>query len=93
MLFIVCAKDRIVNNALNALRLEYGLRFGYTDESRHEFAWITDFPLLEYNDEEKRFFAAHHPFTRPNPDDLETFLTKKIRRAWPRCEPSPTTLF
>ncbi len=74
MLFILCGKDTIVNNALSALRLEYGLRFGYTDTSRFEFLWVTDFPLLEFNEEDKRFYAAHHPFTRPHPEDSATFM-------------------
>lgn len=80
MLFILCGKDKIVNNALSALRDEYGRRFGYTDHSRYEFLWVTDFPLLEYNDEEERFYAAHHPFTRPNPDDLEKFLQQSDQK-------------
>jgi len=76
MLLLMCGKDTMVNNALSALRLEYGKRFGYTDESRNEFLWVTDFPLLEFNDEDERFYAAHHPFTRPHPEDLQMFLEK-----------------
>jgi aspartyl-tRNA synthetase len=74
MLFMVCAKDTITNNALSALRLEYGLRFGYRAKDRHEFLWVTDFPLLEFNDDDKRFYAAHHPFTRPHIEDLGVFM-------------------
>ena len=81
MLFLLCGKDTMVNNALSALRLEYGERFGYTKKDRHEFVWVTDFPLLEYNEEEKRFFAAHHPFTRPHADDLEKFLKASDRES------------
>jgi aspartyl-tRNA synthetase len=76
MLFLICAKSTVVNNALSALRLEFGERFGYTDKSQDRFAWVTDFPLFEYNDEDKRFYAAHHPFTRPHPDDLEAFMKR-----------------
>ncbi|MSP18157.1 MAG: aspartate--tRNA ligase [Bdellovibrionales bacterium] len=76
MLFLMCGKDTMVNNSLSALRLDYGKRFGYTDESRNAFLWVTDFPLLEFNDEDKRFYAAHHPFTRPHPEDLHLFLEK-----------------
>lgn len=77
MVFLICAKDTIVNNALSALRLEYGERFGYTDKTQDRFAWITDFPLFEYNEDDKRFYAAHHPFTRPHPEDLDLFMTKE----------------
>jgi len=77
MVFLICAKDTVVNNALSALRLEYGGRFGYTDKSQDRFAWITDFPLFEYNEDDKRFYAAHHPFTRPHPEDLDLFMTKE----------------
>lgn len=73
MVFLLCGKDTIVNNALSALRLEYGKRLGYSKEG-YDFLWVTDFPLLEYNDEDGRFYAAHHPFTSPHLDDLNTFL-------------------
>jgi aspartyl-tRNA synthetase len=76
MLFLVCAKDTVVNNALSALRLEYGARFGYTKKTAYEFLWVTDFPLLEFNDEDKRFYAAHHPFTRPHAEDIHRFMEK-----------------
>jgi aspartyl-tRNA synthetase len=74
MVFLICAKSTVVNNALSALRLEYGERFGYTNKNEDRFAWVTDFPLFEYNEEDKRFYAAHHPFTRPHPDDLKLFM-------------------
>lgn len=74
MLLMVCGKQKIVDNSLNALREMFGDRLGYTDKSKHALAWITDFPLFEYDDQEKRLFAAHHPFTAPHPEDLEIFL-------------------
>ncbi|NBX75421.1 MAG: aspartate--tRNA ligase [Proteobacteria bacterium] len=76
MVFLICAKSTVVNNALSVLRLEYGERFGYTDKTQDRFAWVTDFPLFEYNEEDKRFYAAHHPFTRPHPEDLDLFMNK-----------------
>lgn len=76
IVLLVCASETVVNNALGALRLEYGKKFGYVDEKRWEFLWVTDFPLFEYNEDDKRFYAAHHPFTRPNPDDLSNFMEK-----------------
>lgn len=73
MLLMVCAKPSVAETALGALRIEFGNRFGYVDRG-HRFCWITDFPLFEYSEAEGRFAAAHHPFTRPHPNDLETFL-------------------
>jgi aspartyl-tRNA synthetase len=77
MILMVCAKEKVVNNALGHLRLVYGKKLGYTKEDQFSFLWVTDFPLYEYNDEDKRLYAAHHPFTRPNEEDLQTFLTSK----------------
>jgi len=77
MVFLICAKSTVVNNALSALRLEYGDRFGYTNKEEDRFAWVTDFPLFEYNEDDKRFYAAHHPFTRPHPEDLDLFMNKE----------------
>ena len=74
MVLMVCASPKITNNALAFLRDEYGKKLGYTQTDTDRFAWITDFPLFEYNDEDKRLYAAHHPFTRPMASDLDTFL-------------------
>lgn len=76
MVFLICAKASVVNNALSALRLEYGEKLGYTKKETDRFAWVTDFPLFEFNEEDKRFYAAHHPFTRPHSDDLDSFMKK-----------------
>jgi len=76
IVLLICAKSTVVNNALSALRLEYGERFGYTDKTQDRFAWVTDFPLFEYNEDDKRFYAAHHPFTRPHPEDMDLFMNK-----------------
>lgn len=74
MLLMVCASPRVVNNALSFLRDEYGKRLGYTDTTKDRFAWVTDFPLFEFNEDDKRFYAAHHPFTRPAAADQEMFM-------------------
>ncbi len=74
MVLLVCAKEKIVNNALGHLRIAYGNKLGYTKFDQFNFLWVTDFPLYEYNDEDKRLYAAHHPFTRPHEEDLEVFL-------------------
>jgi len=55
---------------LGALRLEMGRRLGLIDEKGYSFLWVTDFPMFEYSEEEKRHVAMHHPFTSPHPDDV-----------------------
>jgi aspartyl-tRNA synthetase len=55
---------------LGALRLEMGRRLNVIDESTDALLWVTDFPLLEYSEEEKRWTAVHHPFTAPRPEDV-----------------------
>ncbi len=80
LLLMVCSTPSVVNNSLSFLRDEYGKRFGYADLTKDNFVWITDFPLFEYNDEDKRFYAAHHPFTRPAEADLPKFLAASSKK-------------
>jgi aspartyl-tRNA synthetase len=68
-------KPKVVYDVLGALRLKVGRELGLIDESQYKFAWVIDFPLLEYDEEEKRYVALHHPFTRPNDEDLPYFDT------------------
>ncbi len=72
---------KVVADVLGNLRLKIGRELGLIDESQYKFAWVVDFPLLEYDEEEKRYVALHHPFTRPNEEDLHYFDTdpEKIR--------------
>lgn len=67
--------------ALGELRLEMGSRLGLRENERFAPLWVVDFPLLEWDDEAQRFFAMHHPFTSPNPEDIALFDTDpgKIR--------------
>jgi aspartyl-tRNA synthetase len=60
---------------LGTLRLEMARRLNLIPEDKLNLLWVTDFPLVEYSDEEKRFVAVHHPFTSPNPDDLPLLET------------------
>ncbi len=76
MLFIA-DKERIVHDVLSRLRLELGKRLNLIQPG-YQFVWITDFPLLEWNDEENRFEAMHHPFTSPTDDDIENMLSGDI---------------
>ena len=61
---------KVVADALAHLRLDIGKRLKLIDESKVNLAWVTEFPLLEYVEEEKRYVAMHHPFTAPMTDDL-----------------------
>lgn len=70
LLLLVADRPGIVAEALGALRLEMGRRLELLDDDVLAFAWITDFPLLEWNAEEQRYTAVHHPFTAPFDEDL-----------------------
>jgi aspartyl-tRNA synthetase len=65
VVFIVADNRDKANDIMGRFRLYLGQKFGLIDESLFRFLWVVDFPLLEYNDEEKRFVARHHPFTSP----------------------------
>ncbi len=70
-LILIIAGDRTETlTALSELRLEMGNRLGQRDNDTFVPVWIVDFPLLEWDEEEKRFFAKHHPFTSPKPEDI-----------------------
>ncbi|MGE8206128.1 aspartate--tRNA ligase [Heyndrickxia sp. NPDC080065] len=71
LLLFVADKISVVADALGALRLKLGKELGLIDESKFNFLWVTDWPLLEYDEEEGRFYAAHHPFTMPAREDLD----------------------
>ncbi|GAC40951.1 aspartyl-tRNA synthetase [Paenibacillus popilliae ATCC 14706] len=64
---------KVVYDVLGNLRLYIGRRLNLIDESVFKFAWVVDFPLLDYDEDEKRYVAAHHPFTRPKDEDLHLF--------------------
>ena len=70
MLFVVADKAAVVNRALGALRVELGRRFDLVDDSEWRFLWVTDFPLFEYNPDEKRFDAMHNIVTSPKDRDI-----------------------
>lgn len=70
IIFIVADTPSVVYDALGQLRLEVGRRFELIDKSKFNFLWVTEFPLFEYDEEEKRYVAKHHPFTCPMDEDL-----------------------
>ncbi len=70
LFFIADGKNSVVYQALGALRLEVGRRLGLMDDNAVNLLWVTEFPLLEYSEEENRYVAMHHPFTSPMDEDL-----------------------
>ena len=71
IVFIVADKESVVNTSLGALRIEIAKEKGLIDDNKFELVWITDFPLFEYDEEENRYVAKHHPFTSPVDEDIE----------------------
>lgn len=72
LILIVADKNSVVLKALGELRLELSRKFDLVkDKSKFNFTWITEFDLLEYDEEEGRYFAAHHPFTMPMDEDIQ----------------------
>ncbi|MFJ8100914.1 aspartate--tRNA ligase [Lysinibacillus sp. NPDC096212] len=75
ILVFVADKASVVAASLGALRTKLGQDLGLIDESEFAFLWITDWPLLEYSEEDGRYYAAHHPFTRPFDEDIPLMET------------------
>jgi aspartyl-tRNA synthetase len=71
VIMLVADKPRIVHDALANLRLRLGGKLGLIDPARRNLVWVTDFPLLDYDEEQRRHVAVHHPFTAPVDEDLE----------------------
>ena len=75
LVLIVADKKNVVNASLSYLRNFLGKDLGLIDENRYEFTWITDWPSFEWDEEEERYVAAHHPFTMPKDDSVPKLLT------------------
>lgn len=71
IIFIVGDKSSIVHDSLGQLRLELANRFNLVDKDKLGLLWVTEFPLLEFDEEENRYVAKHHPFTSPMDEDIE----------------------
>ncbi len=76
LLFFVADQPNVVHQALSELRLELGRRLNLIDKKQFNFLWVCDFPLLEYDHEQKRHTAVHHPFTAPNEEDIPLMDTE-----------------
>jgi aspartyl-tRNA synthetase len=73
MAFVAVAPTPRINEVMGMLRLELAKAFEWIPADKHELLWVVDFPLLEYDDEAKRYVALHHPFTAPDPETYEQF--------------------
>lgn len=76
LLLFVADSKTVVADALGALRMKLGKDLDLIDQSIFKFLWITDWPLLEYDDKDGRYYAAHHPFTMPFEEDLDKLSTE-----------------
>ena len=79
LMMFIADKPKIVAETLGYLRLLMGKRLNLIDETKFNFLWVTDFPLVEWNAEEKRYDAMHHPFTAPKDEDLEFMKTDPLK--------------
>ena len=75
LLLVVADQEKVVYDSLSNLRLKLGEKLKLIDKNKFNFLWVTDFPLLEYSPEEKRYMAMHHPFTSPRVEDIPLFDT------------------
>ncbi len=83
LMLILCGEMRKTQKQLCALRLEMGEQLGFRDPSKFVPLWVIDFPLFEWDEETQRFYATHHPFTMPNPEDIPLLDTDQGKvRSW-----------
>ncbi|MFW5708175.1 MAG: amino acid--tRNA ligase-related protein, partial [Bacteroidota bacterium] len=75
MMLILAGEENATRKALGELRLEMGKRLGLRNPNTFSCLWVVDFPLLEWDEESQRFFAMHHPFTSPLPEDIDLLAT------------------
>jgi aspartyl-tRNA synthetase len=79
LMMFIADSPKVVAETLGYLRLLIGKRLNLIDESKLNFLWVTDFPLVEWNADEKRYDAMHHPFTAPKEEDLEFMKTDPLK--------------
>ena len=75
IVFFVADKKKVAQSSLGALRVKLGHDLDLINKDAYEFLWVTDFPMFEYDENEKRYVAAHHPFTSPNLEDVDKLLS------------------
>ncbi len=79
VIFFVADAWDVVCDSLGRLRIHLGEKLGLIDGDKYEFLWVTDFPLVEYDEEEKRYVAMHHPFTSPVHEDIALVDTNPLK--------------
>ncbi len=79
LVLIIADKPAVAVNAMGQLRLEMARRMNLIDPDKLSFAWVLDFPMFEYDEEEKRYVAMHHPFTSPRDEDIQYLATEPGR--------------
>ena len=77
IVFIVCGSEKIVKNSLGALRCKVAKDLKLYNEKSYVAHWVTDFPSFEYNEDDQRFYAMHHPFTSPKDSDIDKLINDK----------------
>jgi aspartyl-tRNA synthetase len=77
LILVLCGEKRKTQTQLGVLRIELGNRLGFRDPKVFAPLWIVDFPLLEWSEEDQRFYAMHHPFTAPKPEHEAWFYSNK----------------
>lgn len=75
IILFVADKNKVVYDSLGALRIHLAKKLDLIDKDKFNFLWVTEFPLLEYSEEDKRYVAMHHPFTAPMDEDIEKMDT------------------
>lgn len=75
IVFFVADKKKAAQSSLGALRVKLGHDLDLINKDAYEFLWVTDFPMFEYDENENRYVAAHHPFTSPNLEDVDKLLS------------------
>lgn len=75
IVFFVADKKKVAQSSLGALRVKLGYDLDLINKDAYEFLWVTDFPMFEYDENENRYVAAHHPFTSPNLEDVDKLLS------------------
>ena len=75
IVFFVADKKKVAQSSLGALRVKLGHDLDLINKDAYEFLWVADFPMFEYDENENRYVAAHHPFTSPNLEDVDKLLS------------------
>lgn len=75
IVFFVADKKKVAQSSLGALRVKLGHDLDLINKDAYKFLWVTDFPMFEYDENENRYVAAHHPFTSPNLEDVDKLLS------------------